>query len=71
MLQNKDYRAEQLLELIASINNKVIENELYGLLFYQYCAELSSFDLEALDNKVIIEFVAFLHIINLIISDIE
>eukprot|EP00029_Vermamoeba_vermiformis_P011072 TRINITY_DN5998_c0_g1_i1.p1 TRINITY_DN5998_c0_g1~~TRINITY_DN5998_c0_g1_i1.p1 ORF type:complete len:494 (+),score=76.06 TRINITY_DN5998_c0_g1_i1:113-1594(+) len=64
MLQNKDYRAEQLLELIASINNKVIENELYGLLFYQYCAELSSFDLEALDNKTLNKMLTTINIVD-------
>ena len=52
MLKNKDYRAEELVDVVARINNKVVEDKLYGLLYHQFCAELSSFDLDALDTKV-------------------
>ncbi len=53
MLNDTIYRSEELIVSLERINNKVVESELYGLLYNQFCAELSSFDLEALDSKVL------------------
>jgi hypothetical protein len=64
MLKNKDYRAEELVDVIARINNKVVEDELYGLLYHQFCAELSSFDLDALDTKTLNKVLLTINIVD-------
>lgn len=51
--KNKDYSTGELEEIVARMNKKVFEDELYGLLFTQFCAEISSFDIDAPDTKVI------------------
>jgi len=52
ILEHKEHRIHEMTELLERMQAKVIDNELYALLYNQSCAELLNFDRGALDNKV-------------------